>query len=353
MSKAAHQTWELSPQHHCLSVPRAPTSGLTSSPLAWPYYCSRPSLPWQHTPPVDMLSCTINLIRSVPSSKCQVPVSLVVVVAVVVVQLLSHVWLFLTPWTAAHQAFLFFTISWSLLKLMSIESMMPSKHLILCCPLLLLPSIFPSIKVFSNNSALRIRWAKYLELQHQSSDGYSRLISFRFDWFDLLAVQGTLKSFPWYMPKFFIRLYITQPQLHISFHLWLPFFSPAALSCLQLQPHCAMCHLHSLPLVTLLPGTTPSPHHLSPLIALPKCYSVFGTQQRHHLLKRLCQMSLIPAQPPNWDRGLHLAPTALSCYTHSNSQLIMSLSLTPPQGSGLCFTHFHIPRCWGQISEKS
>ena len=128
------------------------------------------------------------------------------------------------------------------------------------------------------------------------------------------------------MPNFFIRLYITQPQLLISFHLWLPFFSPAALSCLQLQPHCAMYHLHSLPLVTLLPGTTHSPHHLPPLIALPKCYSVFETQQRHHLLKRLCQMSLIPAQPPSWDRGLHLAPTALSCYTHSNSQLIKSLS---------------------------
>ena len=128
------------------------------------------------------------------------------------------------------------------------------------------------------------------------------------------------------MSKFFIRLYITQPQLLISYRPWLPFFSPAALSCLQLQPHCAMYHLHSLPLVTLLPGATPSPHHLPPLIALPKCYSVFETQHRHHLLKRLCQVSFIPAQPPSWDRGLHLAPTPLSCYTHSDSHLIMSLS---------------------------
>ena len=79
----------------------------------------------------------------------------------IVVQLLSHVWLFVTPWTAAQQAFLSFTFSWSLLKLMSIESVMPSNHLVLCCPLLLLPSIFPSIRVFSNELALCIRWPKY------------------------------------------------------------------------------------------------------------------------------------------------------------------------------------------------
>ena len=92
----------------------------------------------------------------------------------VVVQALSCVQLFATPWTAAHQASLSFTISWSLLRLMSIESVMPSNHLILCCPLLLMPSVLPSIRLFSNE--------------------YSGLISFRTDWFNLLAIPGTLKS---------------------------------------------------------------------------------------------------------------------------------------------------------------
>ena len=100
------------------------------------------------------------------------------------------------PWTAACQAFLSITDSWSLLKLMSIESMMPSNHLILCHPLLLLPSIFPSIRVFSNESVLCIRWPKYCSFSFSinPSKEYSGLISFRMDWFDLLAVQGTLKS---------------------------------------------------------------------------------------------------------------------------------------------------------------
>ena len=100
----------------------------------------------------------------------------------------------MTPWTAAHQASLSFTISLSLLKLISIESVMPS-NLILCHPLLLLPSIFPSIRVFSNESVLRISWPKYWSFSFISaSHEYSRLISFRMDWLDLLAVQGTLKS---------------------------------------------------------------------------------------------------------------------------------------------------------------
>ena len=111
----------------------------------------------------------------------------------VVVQLLSHVQLFATPWTAACQSSLSFTISWSLLKLMPIESVMPSNHLILCRPLHFLPSIFPSIRVFSNESALRIRWPKYFSIS--PSNEYSGLISFRIDCFDLLTVQGTLKSF--------------------------------------------------------------------------------------------------------------------------------------------------------------
>ena len=115
---------------------------------------------------------------------------------VVVFPSLSRVWLFATPWTAAHQASLSFTISW-LFKLMSIESVMPSNHLILCHPIFLLPLIFPSIKVFSNESARRIRWSKYWSFSFsiRPSNGYSRLISLRIDWFDLLAVQGTLKSF--------------------------------------------------------------------------------------------------------------------------------------------------------------
>ena len=115
---------------------------------------------------------------------------------VVVIQLLSRVQLFATSWAAARQAFLFFTISRSLLKLISTESVMPSNHLILCHPLLLLPSTFPSIRVFSDESALRIRSPKYWSFGFSisSSNEYSGLISFRIDWFDLLAVQGALKS---------------------------------------------------------------------------------------------------------------------------------------------------------------
>ena len=112
------------------------------------------------------------------------------------VQLLSHVRLFVTPWTAACQASLSITNSCSLLKLMSIESVMPSNHLILCRHLLLPPSIFPSIRVFSNESALRIRWPKYWSFSFNisPSNEHPGLISFRMDWLDLLAVQGTLKS---------------------------------------------------------------------------------------------------------------------------------------------------------------
>ena len=112
----------------------------------------------------------------------------------VVVQSLSCVQLFATPWTAAFQASLSFTISRSLLRLMSIESVMPSNHLILCRPLLLLPSILPSIRVFSNESALHIRWPKYWSFSIRTSNEYSGLISFRTDWFNFLAIQGTFKS---------------------------------------------------------------------------------------------------------------------------------------------------------------
>ena len=112
------------------------------------------------------------------------------------VQSLSRVRLFATPWTAARQAFLSITNSQSLLKLISIESVMPPNHLNLCHPLLLLPSIFPSIKVFSNESVLCIKWPKYgsFSFNISPSNEYSGLISFRMDWLDLLAVQVTLKE---------------------------------------------------------------------------------------------------------------------------------------------------------------
>ena len=125
-----------------------------------------------------------------------------------------------TPWTAAHQAPLSFTIFWSLLKLMSIESVMPSNHLILCHPFPLLPLIFPSIRVFSNESALHIRWPKYWSFSFRlsPSNEYSELISFRMDWFDLLAVQGTLRVFsntPVQKPQFFSA----QSSLRSSSHI--------------------------------------------------------------------------------------------------------------------------------------
>ena len=122
---------------------------------------------------------------------------------IISVQLYSHVWLFATlvckdsgVWTATHQASLSITNSWSLLKLMSIESVTPPNHLILCHPLLLLPSIFPSIRVFSNDSVLHIRWPKYWSFNFSisPSNEYSRLISFRMAWSDLLAAQEILKS---------------------------------------------------------------------------------------------------------------------------------------------------------------
>ena len=120
-----------------------------------------------------MFSCSINLVQS-----------------------LSHVRLFVTPWTAARQASLSITNSWSLPKLMSIELVMPSNHLIFCCPLLLPRSVFPSIRVFSNESALRMRWPKYWSFSFSisPSNEHPGLISFKMDWLDLLAVQGTLKS---------------------------------------------------------------------------------------------------------------------------------------------------------------
>ena len=125
------------------------------------------------------------------------------------------------PWNAAHQASLFFTIFWSLLKLMSIESMMPFNHLILCHPLLLPPSIFPSMRVFSNEPAVRIRWPKYWSYSFSinSSNEYSGLISFRIvNWFDLLAVQGTLKILLQHQVQKH-QFFDTQPSLWSNSHI--------------------------------------------------------------------------------------------------------------------------------------
>ena len=116
-------------------------------------------------------------------------------IAIVAIQLLGCIWFFVTPWTTARQGSLSFTISQSLLKLMSIESVMTFNHLILCHPLLLLTSIFPSIRVFSNELALHIRSPKYWSFSISLPNEYSGLISFRMDWFDLLAVQGISRVF--------------------------------------------------------------------------------------------------------------------------------------------------------------
>ena len=144
-------------------------SGNTQQPL-WP------PLTWRNTHSGIIPKCKFSLFSSVQSLSC--------------------VQLFATPWTAAHRASLSIINSWSSLKLVSIESVMPSNHLILCRPLLLPPSVFPSIRVFSNESVLCIRWPKYWNFSFSisPSNEYSGPISFRMNWLDLLAVQGTLKS---------------------------------------------------------------------------------------------------------------------------------------------------------------
>ena len=136
--------------------------------------------------------------------------------ALVVVQPLSHVWLYVTPWTAAHQAPLSFTISHSLLKFMSIESVVLFNHLIFCCSLLFLPSIFPSIRVFFSESALCIRWPEYWSFSISLSNEYLGLISFRIDWFDILAVQGILESFQHHNSK----ASVLQSSVFFMVQLW-------------------------------------------------------------------------------------------------------------------------------------
>ena len=131
----------------------------------------------------------------------------------------------MTPWTVAHQASLSFTISRSLLRHMSIESVMLSNHLILCCPLLLLSSVFPSIRVFSSESTLHIRWPKYgsFNLSINPSSEFSGLISFRIDWFDLLAVQGTLKSL---LQNHNLKTSILQRSAFFMIQLSYPYMTP-------------------------------------------------------------------------------------------------------------------------------
>ena len=147
--------------------------------------------------------------------------------------LFSRVRLFVTPWTAACQASLSITISQILLKLMSIGSEMPSKHLILCHPLILLPSVIPSIRVFSNDSALHIRWPNYWHFSFSisPSNEYSGLISFRMDWLDLLVVQGTFKSL---LQHYSSRASILQ---HLAF--FMVQFSHH--TCLLEKPCCCCC----------------------------------------------------------------------------------------------------------------
>ena len=151
-------------------------------------------------------------------------------VFVVVVQLPSHVRLFVTPLTEAHQASPSLTVSWSLLKLMSIESVLPSNHLVLCHPLLLLPSIFPNIWVFSNALALRTKKPKYWSFSFSlsPSNEYSGLISFRMDWLDLLAVQETLKSLlqhrSFKASSLRCSAFITVQLSLVNSHVWIQYY---------------------------------------------------------------------------------------------------------------------------------
>ena len=163
------------------------------------------------------------IIHKVKKARCRL---LIIITAVTFssVQSLSHIWLFVTPWTAACQAYLSITNSRSLLKLMSIKSVMPSDNLILCCPLLLSSSIFPSLRVFSNESILHIRWPEHCSFSFSisASNEYSGLISFRIDWLDLLAAQGTLKSLlQHHSSKASILWYSASLYSNSHIHTWL------------------------------------------------------------------------------------------------------------------------------------
>ena len=151
-----------------------------------------------------------------------------------VAQSLSHVQLFRTPCTAAHKASLSFTVTQSWLKLMSIELMMLPNHLILCCPLLLLPSVFPSIRIFSSEWTLHITWPEYWSFSFSISpfNEHSGLISFRIDWFDLLAVQGTLKSL---LQHHNLKAPILWRSTFFMVHISHPYMTPGKTTALTIQ----------------------------------------------------------------------------------------------------------------------
>ena len=187
---------------------------------------------------------------------------------IVAVQTLRCVWLFSTPWTAIHQASLSFTISWNLLKLMSIESMIPSNHLILCLLLLLLPSVYPSIRVFSNELALCIRWPQYWNF---SSSEYSGLISFRIDWFDLLAFQGTLKSL---LQHYSSKASILQHTAFFMVQLSHPYMTPGKTITIQTFVISLLFNMLSRFVIAFLPKSK----HLNFMAAVTIC-SDFGAQE--------------------------------------------------------------------------
>jgi len=189
-----------------------------------------------------------------------------------VVQLLSHVRLFATPWTVACQAPLLFTISQSLLKFMSTESMMLTNHLILCCPCLLLPSIFPSIRIFSNESALHIRWPKYWSFSFiiTSSTVYSGLISFGIDWFDLLLVQETLESI---LQKLNLKASVLQHSGFFMVQLSQLYMTTGKTIALTIRTFVGKVMLSGLVIAFL-----PRSKHLN-LMAAVTIHSDFGTQE--------------------------------------------------------------------------
>ena len=176
---------------------------------------------------------------------------------------LSHVRLYAAPWTAAHQASLSFTISQSLVELMSIESVMPSSHLILCHLLLLLPSIFLSIRVFSNESGLRISWLKYWRFSIIPSNKYSGLISFRFDWFDFFEVQGTLKSFLITIVQKH-QFFSIQPSLRFNLHICIRLLEKPEY-CLYLSEKVCVVSTIIAPICTLVKVTWLGRSHQAPL----------------------------------------------------------------------------------------
>ena len=221
------------------------------------------------------------------------------------VQSLSRVQHFVTPWNAALQASLSITNSWSLLKPMSIESVMPSNHLILCHPFLLLPSVFPSIRIYFNESALHITWPKYSSFSFSisPSNNYAGLISFKIDWFDLLAVQGTLKSLLQYhsskasilRPSAFFTVQLSHPYMTTGKTIYIYIYS---YSVTQLCP--VLCD----PMDCSMPGFPV--HHLLPELAQTHVHRVIDAIQPSHCLSSPSPsaLSLSQHQSFNVDKAL-------------------------------------------------